>query len=92
MSYELNIKKPLYRFIFLLIKILPKAILKKLYRSIFLIFNLMMNRAKYIFFSNGQKGGVATFINDHINYLSQTKKDLLLIDNILGSKSNFMKI
>ena len=41
----------------------------------------MMDRTKYIFLSNGQKGGVATFINDHINYLSQTKKDLLLIDN-----------
>ena len=40
-----------------------------------------MDRTKYIFLSNGQKGGVATFINDHINYLSQTKKDLLLIDN-----------
>ena len=41
----------------------------------------MIDRTQYIFFSNGQKGGVATFINDHINYLSQTKKDLLLIDN-----------
>ena len=41
----------------------------------------MLDRTKYIFFSNGQKGGVATFINDHMNYLSQTKKDLLLIDN-----------
>ena len=41
----------------------------------------MMDRTKYIFFSNGQKGGVATFINDHMNYLSQNKKDLSLIDN-----------
>lgn len=41
----------------------------------------MIDRTQYIFFSNGQKGGVATFINDHINYLSQTKKDLLLIDS-----------
>jgi len=41
----------------------------------------MLDRTKYIFFSNGQKGGVATFINDHMNYLSQTKKDLLLIDD-----------
>ena len=41
----------------------------------------MLDRTKYIFFSNGQKGGVATFINDHMNYLSQTKKDILLIDN-----------
>ena len=41
----------------------------------------MMDSIKYIFFSNGQKGGVATFFNDHMNYLSQTKKDLLLIDN-----------
>ena len=41
----------------------------------------MLDITKYIFFSNGQKGGVATFINDHMNYLSQTKKDLLLIDN-----------
>ena len=39
----------------------------------------MMDSIKYIFFSNGQKGGVATFINDHMNYLSQTKKNLLLI-------------
>ena len=41
----------------------------------------MLDRTKYIFFSNGQKGGVATFINDHMNYLSKTKKDLLLIDD-----------
>jgi glycosyltransferase involved in cell wall biosynthesis len=41
----------------------------------------MIDRTQYIFLSNGQKGGVATFVNDHINYLSKTKKDLLLIDN-----------
>jgi len=41
----------------------------------------MIDRTQYIFLSNGQKGGVATFIKDHINYLSKTKKDLLLIDN-----------
>tara|TARA_B100000787_G_C16189105_1_gene296371 strand:- start:817 stop:1860 length:1044 start_codon:yes stop_codon:yes gene_type:complete len=34
-----------------------------------------------IFLSNGQKGGVATFIQDHINYVSKTNKDILLIDN-----------
>ena len=32
MSYKLSIKKPIYRFIFLLIRILPKKILQKLYR------------------------------------------------------------
>ena len=47
----------------------------------------MLDRTKYIFFSNGQKGGVATFINDHMNYLSQTKKDLLLIDD--NPKQNY---
>ena len=58
----------------------------------------MIDRTQYIFFSNGQRGGVATFINDHINYLSQTKKDLLLIDDNpkqtyenLNKKINFYK-
>ena len=34
MRYKLSIKKPIYRFIFLLIRILPKTILQKLYRCI----------------------------------------------------------
>tara|TARA_B100000795_G_scaffold206837_1_gene160294 strand:- start:296 stop:1348 length:1053 start_codon:yes stop_codon:yes gene_type:complete len=58
----------------------------------------MIDRTQYIFFSNGQKGGLATFINDHMNYLSQTKKDLLLIDDNpkqtyknLNKKINFYK-
>ena len=58
----------------------------------------MIDRTQYIFFSNGQKGCLATFINDHMNYLSQTKKDLLLIDDNpkqtyknLNKKINFYK-
>ena len=35
MSYKLNIKKPIFRFIFLLIQILPKNILQKLYKCFY---------------------------------------------------------
>ena len=39
------------------------------------------DKKQYIFFSNSQRGGVATFIKDHINYLSKTSKNILLIDD-----------
>ena len=41
----------------------------------------MIDRTEYIFFSNGQRGGLATFLNDHMNYLSHTNKDLSLIED-----------
>ena len=41
----------------------------------------MKNSMQHIFFSSGQKGGVATYFNDHMNYLSKINKDLLLIDD-----------
>ena len=41
----------------------------------------MQDKSQYIFFSNGQRGGVATFINDHLSYLSRKGKKVSLIDN-----------
>jgi len=41
----------------------------------------MQDKSQYIFLSNGQRGGVATFINDHVNYLSKKGKKISLIDD-----------
>lgn len=41
----------------------------------------MIDKSQYIFFSNGQKGGTATFLHDHINYLLRKGKNVSLIDD-----------
>ncbi len=40
-----------------------------------------MSKRKYIFISNGYKGGATRFINDHLNYVSNLNKDTILIDD-----------
>ena len=41
----------------------------------------MENKTKYIFISNGYKGGNITFLEDHIEYLAKLKKKIILIDD-----------
>ena len=41
----------------------------------------MQKKTKYIFISNGYRGGATTFINDHLDYLNKRKKKLVLIDD-----------
>ena len=55
-----------------------------------------MTRTKYIFISNGYRGGASNFLIDHVNYLSKRKKNILLIDDnplkTFGNISNLIKI
>ena len=39
------------------------------------------NETKYIFISNGYKGGNTTFFMNHINYLKNKKKKIILLDD-----------
>ena len=41
----------------------------------------MEKKIKYVFLSNGYKGGASTFIYDHICYLEALKKKIILIDD-----------
>ena len=55
-----------------------------------------MEKTKYIFISNGYRGGASNFLIDHVNYLSKRKKNILLIDDnppkTFGNISNLIKI
>ncbi len=42
---------------------------------------MMKNFTKYIFISNGYRGGNSTFILNHINYLRRKKKKIILLDD-----------
>jgi len=41
----------------------------------------MKNKIKYIFISNGYKGGNITFLENHIDYLAKLKKKITLVDD-----------
>ena len=55
-----------------------------------------MKKTKYIFISNGYRGGASNFLIDHVNYLSKKKKNIILIDDnpykTFGNISNLVKI
>ena len=46
----------------------------------------MIDRTEYIFFSNGQRGGLATFLNDHMNNIIKifSYNFLMLLFGLLG--------
>ena len=59
----------------------------------------MKKENEYIFISNGYKGGAATFLNQHIEFLLKNKKKVILIDDNpfntfenLNSKINIYKV
>ncbi len=49
-----------------------------------------MEKTKYIFISNGYRGGASNFLFDHIKYLSKKKKNIVLIDD--APSKTFMKL
>ena len=40
----------------------------------------MESKLKYIFLSDGYRGGASQFLNDHSNYLAKKNKDVILLD------------
>ena len=59
----------------------------------------MKKKNQYIFISNGYRGGAATFLSQHIEFLLKNKKKVTLIDDSpfntfenLNSKINIYKV